>query len=61
MEVYTGMKEKSTELAQKRAEASIERREEILSHRNIVHERIAQAFPAAPLRVCMSTHSAARS
>lgn len=53
MEVYTGMKEKSTELAQKRAEASIERRsellqrrEEILSHRNIVHERIAQAFPA---------------
>lgn len=46
MEVYTDMKEKSTELAQKRAEASIERREEILSHRNIVHERIAQAFPA---------------
>lgn len=46
MEVYTGMKEKSTELAEKRAEASIERREEILSHRNIVHERIAQAFPA---------------
>ena len=60
MEVYTGMKEKSTELAQKRAEASVERRsellarrsellqrrEEILSHRNIVHERIAQAFPA---------------
>lgn len=41
-----GMEEKSTELAQKRAEASIERREEILSHRNIVHERIAQAFPA---------------
>ena len=60
MEVYTGMKEKSTELAQKRAEASIERRSELLarrsellqrreenlSHRNIVHERIAQAFPA---------------
>ena len=32
MEVYTGMKEKSTELAEKRAEASIERRSEIEIH-----------------------------
>lgn len=52
--------EKRAELAEKRAELSLarrsellarrsellQRREEILSHRNIVHERIAQAFPA---------------
>lgn len=52
--------EKGAEIAEKRAESSVmrrsellarrsellQRREEILSHRNIVHERIAQAFPA---------------
>lgn len=53
MEVYSDMKEKGAELTEKRAELSLarrsellQRREEILSHRNIVHERIAQAFPA---------------
>lgn len=84
MEVYTGMKEKSTELAQKRAEASIERRSELLARRSVNccsaarrpsatatsctsvsrrrSRRCAPARPtAAPLRVCMSTHSAARS
>lgn len=52
--------EKGAEIAEKRAESSVmrrsellarrsellQRREELLSQRNIVHERIAQAFPA---------------
>ena len=46
----------------------LQRREELLGHRNIVHERIAQAFPgiaakarpaAAPLRVCAGTRTSA--
>ena len=53
VEVYTDMKEKGAEIAEKRAESSLmrrsellQRREELLGQRNIVHERIAQAFPA---------------
>lgn len=53
MEVYSGVKEKGAEIAEKgaeiaekRAESSVMRRSELLSQRNIVHERIAQAFPA---------------
>ena len=37
--------ERRSELLARRSEL-LQRREEILSHRNIVHERIAQAFPA---------------
>ena len=60
MEVYTDAKEKGEQIAEKRAENSLmrrsellarrsellQRREELLDQRNIVHERIAQAFPA---------------
>lgn len=60
MEVYTDAKEKGAQIAEKRAENSLmrrsellarrsellQRREELLGQRNIVHERIAQAFPA---------------
>ena len=60
MEVYTDAKEKGEQIAEKRAENSLmrrsellarrsellQRREELLGQRNIVHERIAQAFPA---------------
>ena len=46
MEVYTDAKEKGAEIAEKRAESSLMRRSELLGQRNIVHERIAQAFPA---------------
>ena len=60
MEVYTDAKEKGEQIAEKRAENSLmrrsellarrsellQRREELLCQRNIVHERIAQAFPA---------------
>ncbi len=54
MEVYTDAKEKGEQIAEKRAENSLMRRsellarrsEELLGQRNIVHERIAQAFPA---------------
>ena len=60
MEIYTDAKEKGAQIAEKRAENSLmrrsellarrsellQRREELLGQRNIVHERIAQAFPA---------------
>ncbi|MFR6424896.1 MAG: hypothetical protein ACLUNO_04485 [Oscillospiraceae bacterium] len=58
-----------SELLARRSEL-LQRREELLGQRNIVHERIAQAFPALragqdqrprPSRVCMSMRSAASS
>lgn len=48
-ELHAGMQEKSAELAGKNAAHRAEllqKREELLSRRNYVHERIARAFPA---------------